>query len=122
MNIKHVFCLLGLSAMIIAPAQAALDRIEETLELDRSQVDLPSYAGDSVVVRPCADCETQIFQASANTVYQLGYQGELVDLAAFRTAAFQRQAEDTLILISYSTEDQQVTRIMLSTPPVAASE
>ena len=122
MNIKRFFCLLGLSALIAAPAQGALDRIEETLELDRSQVELPSFAGGSVVVRPCADCETQIFQASASTVYQLGYRGEQVDLQTFRAAAFQGQAKDTMILVSYSTEDQQVTRIVLSTPPSAAAE
>jgi len=122
MNTKSFLCLLGLSLLIAAPAQAALDRIEETLELDRSQVELPSYAADRIVVRSCADCETQIFQASASTVYQLGFNGEQVDLQTFRAAAFQGPATDTLILVSYSTENQQVTRIVLGTPPSAAAE
>ncbi len=122
MNTKRFFCLLGLSLLIAAPVQAALDRIEETLELDRSQLELPGYAGGPVVVKPCADCDTQTFQASANTIYQLGFNGEQVDLQTFRAAAFQGQATETLILVSYSTEDQQVTRIVLGTPPSAAAE
>ena len=119
MNAKLLFSSLYLAVLIAAPAQGALDPIEETLELESAQVDLPSYATDRVVVRSCAACKILTFQASENTVYQLGYRGEQVDLSAFREAVLKAQARDAQINLTYALDDKYVTRITLNTPSSA---
>lgn len=122
MNAKHLVFSFALAACLTAPAQAALDRIEETLELDRTQVELPDFATDQIVVRTCADCERLILQVSERTEYRLGVRGEQVDLQTFREAALKGQAEDTLLYVTYATNGQGVKRIVLSTPPSAAGQ
>jgi len=122
MNAKHLIFSFALAACLAAPAQGALDRIEETLELDRTQIELPGFATDQVVVRTCEDCERLILQVSEGTEYRLGLRGEKVDLQTFREAALKGQAEDTLIYVTFATNGQSVRRIALGTPPFAAAQ
>lgn len=122
MNAKHLVFSIALAAGLAVPAQAALDRIEETLELDRTQIELPGFATDQIVVQTCADCERLILQVSEATVYRLGMRGAEVDLQTFREAALKGQAEDTLIYVTYATSGQSVKRIVLGTPPTAAAQ
>jgi len=122
MNAKHLVFSFALAVCLAAPAHGALDRIEETLELDRTQLELPDFATDQIVVRTCEDCEPLTLQVSERTEYRLGLRGEKVDLRTFREAALKGQAEDTLIYVTFATDGQSVRRIALGTPPSAASQ
>ena len=122
MNIYRIICLLGLGTILASPAHGALDRIEDTLEVDRTQVDLPSYTTDRVVVRPCEGCDVRILQVNENTVYRLAVKGESVDLQTFREAAFKRPARDTLMYITYALDGETIKHIVLGAPPPASAE
>lgn len=121
MNTYRIVCLLALGTILSAPAHGALERIEDTLEVDRSQVELPSYTEDRVVVRACEQCDVKILKVNANTVYRLAVNGEPVDLQTFREAAFKRSARDTLMYITYALDGETIRHIVLGSPPPASA-
>ncbi len=57
-DMKIIITLAVLTLAFASLAQATLDRIEESYELDLTQVRLPAHAADQVTLKACADCYT----------------------------------------------------------------
>ncbi len=116
MDRKIIITLAVLTLAFTGLAQATLDRIEESYELDLTQVILPAHAADRVTLKECADCFTVQLPVNARTRYHLGTRSAgvtLLELTA--TAAGVRDRENTPVYVMYEPESLVVTRIILDT-------
>jgi hypothetical protein len=101
---------------------AALDKVEEVLELELSSIQLPAHEVDKVVITQCADanCSSQTFEATSDTVYRIGgFDAPKVGLQEFRAAVRQalrnsRSNRGLLVYLGYAPDTNKVTRIVVS--------
>jgi hypothetical protein len=95
---------------------AALDRVEEVLELEVSDVQLPSHEVDKVVVSQCVECTSLTLHVSRETVYRIGgFDAPKVSLVEFNAAIRKaRVKRELLIYVGYAPDTNKVTRIVLS--------
>ncbi len=110
---KHHVIVLITALLALAPlgGWAALDAMEEAMELSVDQVQLPFSEVGSFTVRPCADCDPLRLSVDGNTRYYLGSDPQPVSLAELREAA--GDLDDGLIFIFHAPGDDTVTRIVL---------
>ncbi len=114
MNFRKVFLVVTLAILTWSGgASAALDRIEEALELDAGQLRLPTYATDRITIKPCDTCESQGFQITGNTTYRLG--GRTMELDTFvQEMSLSRNKKGQLVTVFYLPETHEVTRIVVT--------
>jgi hypothetical protein len=95
---------------------AALDRVEEVLELEYSDVQLPAHEVDRVVVSQCVDCPSLVLNVTGETVYRIGgFDAPKVSLVEFNAAIRKaRVKRELLIYVGYAPDTNKVTRIVLS--------
>ncbi len=114
MDRKIIITLAVLTLAFTGLAQATLDRIEESYELDLTQVSLPAHSADRVTLKQCEDCFTVQLSVNARTSYHVGIRSAgvtLLELTA--TAAGVRDRENTPVYVMYEPESLVVTRIIL---------
>jgi hypothetical protein len=99
---------------VIAPA--ALETLEEVVELELDSVLLPGHEADRMKIRRCEECEELVVQVTRDTVYRLGGpRGEVVTLSEFMKAA--RNSTDPaelILLVAYVPDTGRVTRMIIS--------
>ena len=113
-DMKIIITLAVLTLAFTGLAQATLDRIEESYELDLTQVMLPAHAADQVTLKACADCYTVQLSVNARTSYHVGMRSTAITLQTLIAAADAvSNREDTPIYVMYQPESLVVTRIIL---------
>ncbi|RMF96493.1 MAG: hypothetical protein D6727_08135 [Gammaproteobacteria bacterium] len=112
MRSRRIFVLsTALLCLLPGLAGAALDALEEALELPLDQVQLPYSEVGDFTVRPCADCEPLRLAVDHETRYFVADNPEPVSLAELRAAA--GELDDGLIFIFHEPGGETVTRIVL---------
>lgn len=98
-------------------AQAALEVVEEAWELSADQVlRWPLRAGDRLVIQPCETCDTSALQVTEDTRYSTGFRAPDMSLQdLLREKSRQGGRSDYLVILFYTPDEQQVTRIILQT-------
>ena len=115
MDRKIIITLAVLTLAFTGLAQAKLDRIEESYELDLTQVSLPAHAADQVTLKACEDCFTVQLTVDARTSYHVGMKTAGVTLLELTDAAAKvSDRENALVYVMYRPESLVVTRIILS--------
>lgn len=113
--------LIAMAAMVITLANsagAALEIIEEALEVTPRQIEWPTYDQGRLVVRPCSDCDAVTLTVNDQTGYYLGFSNpglsrqELIQKANNRA-----HSKTTLVYLFYRPENRQVTRVVLDLGP-----
>ena len=113
-DMKIIITLAVLTLAFTGLAQATLDRIEESYELDLTQVSLPAHQADAVTLKACEDCYTVQLSVNARTSYHVGMRSAGVTLQTLIAAADAvSNREDTPIYVMYQPESLVVTRIIL---------
>ena len=120
--------LIVLSMIVLVPVHAALEAIEKSsYELDADQVmRWPLRVGDSLVVRPCADCDTETLRVTDQTDFEswITYlnkdkkkeKGELDSLRDLLKAKSRLSGRDNyFIVIFFDPDSNLIDRIALDT-------
>ncbi len=99
------------------PAPAALEAIEQAYELSAQQVlRWPLRTGDHVVVRPCDTCDTTTLQVTDSTRFSTGFNAPDISLQdLLRKKTQQGSSADYLVILFYTPDERQVTRMILRT-------
>lgn len=118
--------ILFLSLALAGPVRAELVLVEQAYELTPSQLQLPANAapGDSLRLRPCADCPQVSLRLSSRTQWRIGQRGPLVTAGEFRNRFQQALAGsgDSLVFVYYDPGTRTVNRVVLSaTGPASAA-
>jgi len=114
MDRQIIITLAVLTLAFASLAQATLDRIEESYELDLTQVSLPAHEADAITLKACADCYTVQLSVNAQTSYHVGMRSAGVTLRELTDAvAAVRDRENTPVYVMYQPESLVVTRIIL---------
>ena len=99
-------------------ARAALEVIEDAIEVTPRQIEWPTYDQGRLVVRPCRDCETISLTVNDQTGYYLGFnQPGLSRQELISKANNSSSSQNTLVYLFYRPENKQVTRIILDLGP-----
>ena len=95
---------------------AALDKVEDVLELELSDVRLPAHEVDQVTVHQCDECSALILHATSDTVYRIGgFDAPKVSLQDFKAAIRKtRRKSEVLVYVGYAPDTKNVTRIVVS--------
>jgi hypothetical protein len=96
-------------------SMAALEYIEETLEVSLGDINVPDSANSQVRVRPCDQCELLVLRVSPKTVYRLdGFKSRTVPLAELHAAIKSmpnRSAQ--LIYVAYAIDTKIINSIVI---------
>lgn len=112
---RFLIVLLGLLA---APAMAALQALEQAVELRLDQVTLPGGPGSQMPVRRCADCPTMMLQVTAATTYYVSPSRTAVSLQELKDAAAgSTPRQKTFLNVFFDPETRRVTRLVLDRAP-----
>ena len=95
---------------------AALETIEEVVELELASVLLPGHEADRMRIRRCDECEELVVQVSRDTVYRLGGpRGKVVTLPEFvKAVRNSNEPADLILIVAYAPDSSRVTRMTLS--------
>ncbi len=118
LSVTLAFLSLALVAVALPRnAQGALEVREEAFELEAGQIlRWPLRAGDSLVVRPCDDCDVTTLQVTEETRYSLGFNGEPLTLRdLLRMESLNSSHDNSLIIVFFRPNNGPVTRIILQT-------
>ncbi len=111
--------ILALLLMFSTSAQATLQAHEQAYEIKAAQiVRWPLRAGDSLVVKPCTDCDIQTLRVTDHTKYAIGFgrDAETITLnELLRQKSLLRDENNHLIVIFFQPDDRQVSRVVLQT-------
>jgi hypothetical protein len=114
MDRQIIITLTLLTLALTGLAQASMKRIEESYELDLTQVMLPAHTADQLTLKACEDCFTVQLSVDAGTSYHVGMRSAGVTLQTLIAAADAvSNREDTPIYVMYQPESLVVTRIIL---------
>lgn len=109
---------LTLALALASPARAEIVLVEQAYELIPSRLQLPANPapGDSLRLRPCADCPQVSLRVSTRTQWRIGQRGPLVTAAEFRNRFQQALAGsgDALVFVYYDPSTRTVNRVVLS--------
>jgi len=113
-NLRLIF--IALTLILSGSAFGALDRVEEILELELSDVRLPAHEVDRVVISQCEECGSLALNVSAATEYRIGgFEAEKVSLQELRAAIRKtRRKSELLVYVGYAPGTNVVTRIVVS--------
>ena len=100
-------------------AMAALDALEDALELSVDEVMLPASSVGSLVVRRSASAEPELLQVSSDTAYFIGFKTQSVTLKQVRDAVKAGQGE--MLVVAISNETGKISRIVLDGPTMAVA-
>ena len=113
-----IIALAAMALTLISTAQAALEIIEDAIEVTPKQIEWPTYDQGRLVVRPCPGCAVVALTVNEQTDYYLGFSNsELSRQELISKANNSRNSENTLVYVFYRTEDKQVTRVVLDLGP-----
>lgn len=90
-----------------------LKNIENAHEAAVSEVSLPAHTAGQLVIRHCSGCKPVVPRVDAATRYFIGTLDTPVSLKALRKAAQAPTATHRPMMIFYSLDGGQVTRILL---------
>ena len=118
-SLNHSLMLIMLILVVFSGAQttqAALEIVEDAIEVTPRQIEWPSYDDGRLIVRSCRDCEAVVLTVNAETTeyFPEGFAGlpqsrqELI-----RKATSGRNVANSMVYLFYSPEDGQVTRVVL---------
>ena len=96
-------------------SMAALEYIEETLEVSLGDINVPVSANSQVRVRTCDQCELIILRVSSKTAYRLdGFQSRVVSLAELRAAIKAiKNRRSQLIYVVYVPDTKIINAIVI---------
>lgn len=96
-------------------ANAALQLIEQTYEIDSTQIERWPLADDgTLILKPCDACESVILNVDPNTRYLTNFRGNAISLEELlQLKTLIRGREGTNAYVFYSVEDNLVTRLVL---------
>ena len=120
-HINRPTALLTITLLLVfsASVQATLQAREQAHEIKAEQIlRWPLRAGDSLVVKPCTDCDIQTLQVTDHTKYSigLGRDAKVITLnELLRLKSLLRDEENHLIVIFFQPDDRQVSRVVLQT-------
>ena len=113
--------LILLAAMALSSAtiaRAALEVIEDAIEVSPRQIEWPTYDLGRLVVRPCRDCETVSLTVNDQTGYYLGFNKPgLSRQELISKATNSGSSKNALVYLFYRPENKHVTRIVLDLGP-----
>ncbi len=116
MDRKIIIMLAVLTLAFASLAQAKLDPVEKSFELQLTQISWPAHATGKVTVKPCAGCDTVKLQVNAQTSYHIGFNSVGVTLQDLINAADAVHGQpNTGVGVLYKPESLVVTRIILVT-------
>jgi hypothetical protein len=99
--------------------QAALQASEQAHEIKAEQIlRWPLRAGDSLIVKPCTDCDIQTLRVTEHTRYAIGFgrNAKATTLnELLRQKSLLHDEENHLIVIFFQPDDRQVSRVVLQT-------
>lgn len=97
------------------PAAAALEAIEQAYELSARQIlRWPLRTGDHLLVRPCDTCDTTTLQVTESTRFSTGFNTPDITLRdLLREKTRQGGQGDYLVVLFYTPDNRQVTRMIL---------
>jgi len=100
-------------------AQATLQAYEQAHEIKAEQIlRWPLRAGDSLVIKPCANCDIQTLQVTDHTKYAIGLGRDAKTITLnelLRLKSVLRDEKNHLIVIFFQPDDRQVSRVVLQT-------
>ena len=115
MNRTMTITLAALLLMATGVTHGALVILEDSFEVDLTQVTLPVYPGTSVVVRLCSDCNKVVLEIDRRTTYYIGVGSKAITPEEFHAALDAIQdPRNGLVYVMYRPDSRVVTRIMLS--------
>lgn len=96
-------------------SMAALEYIEETLEVSLGDINVPVSANSQVRVRTCDQCELIVLRVSPKTAYRLdGFQSRVVSLAELRAAIKAiTNRRSQLIYVVYAPDTKIINSIVI---------
>jgi hypothetical protein len=96
-------------------ANAALQLIEQTYEIDSTQIERWPLAGDgNLILKPCDACDSVILNVDANTRYLTDFRGNAISLEELlQLKSLIRGREGTYAYVFYTADDNLVTRLIL---------
>lgn len=105
--------LLGL-LLAVATAHAALQSVEEGLEVPPEHLQLPASESGSLTVKACASCAPLQLLATPGTRYQPdGFDSAPVSLAEMAAALSTADRRRALLYVFYDPGTRQLTRLVL---------
>ena len=107
---------LGLLALLlaVATARAALQPVEEGLEVPPERLQLPAGESGSLMVNACASCAPLQLLATPATRYQpAGFDSAPVSLAEMAAALSSADRRRALLYVFYDPGTRQLTRLVL---------
>jgi hypothetical protein len=117
-TLKLSFLLLLIALTLVSTARAALEIIEDAIEVAPRQIEWPTYDQGRLVVRPCPGCAVVALTVNEQTDYYLGFSNsELSRQELISKANNSGNSENTLVYVFYRAENQQVTRVVLDLGP-----
>ena len=87
MDRKIIMMLAVLTLAFASLAQAKLERLEKSFELQLTQISWPAHATGKVTIKPCAACDTVKLRVDARTSYHIGVRTPAVTLQELIDAA-----------------------------------
>ncbi len=116
MDRKIIIMLAVLTLAFASLAQAKLEHLEKSFELQLSQISWPAHATGKVTIKPCAACDTVKLRVNDQTSYHIGVRTPGVTLQDLINAADAvRGQPNTAVGVFYQPESLVVTRIILVT-------
>ena len=113
MDRKIIIMLAVLTLAFASLAQAKLERLEKSFELQLTQISWPAHATGKVTIKPCAACDTVRLRVTDATSYHIGARTPGVTLQELIDAV--RDQPNTAVGVFYQPESLVVTRIILAT-------
>jgi len=113
-KLKLFICAFGLA--ISGMAAAALDPVDNVLELELRDLNLPAHEADRVVIKQCENCADQQLKVNAGTKYRVGgFDAPALSLQAFKAAVRQvKDKSEVLVYVGYDPRTNTATRIVVS--------
>ena len=99
-------------------ARAALEIVEDALEVTPRQIEWPTYDEGRLVVRLCPGCEAVALTVSDQTGYYLGFESPpLSRQELISKATSGGNFENSMVYLFFTPQDRQVTRVVLDLGP-----
>jgi hypothetical protein len=118
-NRPTALLILTLLLVLSTSVQATLQAREQAQEISAEQIlRWPLRAGDSLVVKPCADCDIQTLQVTEHTKYAIGFGRDAKAITLnelLRQKSLLRDEDNHLIVIFFQPDNRQVSRVVLQT-------
>lgn len=99
----------------VSSAGAALQVVEQSYELRANAIERwPLGDDDSIVLRPCGDCESVVLRVNAQTNYGRNFSGSFLTRTEFmRSKGSVANLRNAYIFVFFRPDDKTVTRIIL---------